>query len=734
MRWKISDLPPEPGWVSPAQEPLHTSGGLNRLRAVPRGAAPYRARIHRSPRGRAAPALHAAALLVVLLAIVGRGGVPCLAGGDARASVSGPIAESVPEGAGLFLHIRDAQALESVFRRAFRSSAEDAGLTSGRPAEAAGGNDDAVARLLQGLTRPPVPRRPSAAHRGELAIVAPSWRDLRSSSWLVRGKDPGLVNEWFDPGLRRESQASGGIQSFLVADELRVAVRGDLLLISPQEGDGGTWERTIALWRGKGGRPLSADPLFERLTGQLPAGSLATVYVNPGASGSQPPSSASAWPALRLAAIGMYERDGRLEFAVRGARHEDPPGNTAIPRPVASDLLHLPRTTLLAWATTFDLEETYRAAADVDKAPTLGRYVRYLRSLVAPGPIDASLFGGIGPGFILAWGHGLGGSNASPQLAVMIECANAEAVREEAARVAGTIAHVLETIDTREPGSGPLLLRSSYLGTEIVEMPLASYAQRSRLPVAPLLAPLTPSFAAVDRWLVIALSPEHIRRIIQARHGLVATLEAEPDAVRAVRRSDQSGDVLVVQAALASDIVGEWLDGLEAGRPSLLDTKWWRPAQPQIARKLRQIGIGMKARQRPGVVEVARVYPHSAAVGRIEPGDLILGVDGQLLAMQQPNGDLRRRLAESSRTPGPLLRIQRAEELLDVELELEPSGEPEARLLPPAEAMRELAVLGSYIECATLTVRASTDDDYRAHVTVRLGSREAGRSSAQAPP
>jgi hypothetical protein len=102
--------------------------------------------------------------------------------------------------------------------------------------------------------------------------------------------------------------------------------------------------------------------------------------------------------------------------------------------------------------------------------------------------------------------------------------------------------------------------------------------------------------------------------------------------------------------------------------------------------------------------------------------------------MQQPNGDLRRRLAESSRTPGPLLRIQRAEELLDVELELEPSGEPEARLLPPAEAMRELAVLGSYIECATLTVRASTDDDYRAHVTVRLGSREAGRSSAQAPP
>ena len=152
----------------------------------------------------------------------------------------------------------------------------------------------------------------------------------------------------------------------------------------------------------------------------------------------------------------------------------------------------------------------------------------------------------------------------------------------------------------------------------------------------------------------------------------------------------------------------------------MLDPKWWRAKEAPIRKKLRRIGIGMKARQRPGVVVVAKVYPNTASDRLLKPGDRIIGVDGQLLAMDRPNADLRRQLRAAPIRPGPVLRVLRDNALIDVRLLIpdEPQAVASDRWTP-AVLLRELAALGDVVDLATFAVEPNCDDHYAAQLVLQ---------------
>jgi hypothetical protein len=554
----------------------------------------------------------------------------------------------------------------------------------------------------------------------ELAAVAPSWSRLDQAVWLFRVPEEGLIDRWFPPGDRAQEDDTGQMRFFSVADDIIVCVRDDVLAMGRRSVGSPFLGETMALMASLRGSTLENSAAFDQLTMSLPPQPLGMLYVahNAAKEGSERPLSSLA-PKPDQAVVGFYHDANRLELALRTL-----PPQTA--RPVVADyaveqLLKLPRATSLAWATTMDPKQTFASTADNPSARAVSRYLRLLEGLISPEQLESGLLESLGPNLLLVWNPNLRTHGAVPQVAVMIECANPQAVRDEAELVAGRILALLEAVDPGASRTKPRIQTSRYFGTRIVQIPLGEYAARSNSGVVKLLGQATPCFAAIDRWFVFAMSPEHIHRILRSNNGLATCLNAVPEIRRACERYRPSRTLGVAQPGLAAGIIKRWLTDFDEGTASLLDPKWWQATEAPIKRKLRRFGIGMKARQRPGVVVVAVVYPGTASDGLLKPGDRIVGVDRQLLAMDRPNADLRRRLRAAPIRPGPVLRVLRDDALIDVRLVI--PDEPEVFVSDrwtPAGLLRDLAAPGDAVGLATFAAEPDCDDYYAAHLVLQL--------------
>ena len=147
----------------------------------------------------------------------------------------------------------------------------------------------------------------------------------------------------------------------------------------------------------------------------------------------------------------------------------------------------------------------------------------------------------------------------------------------------------------------------------------------------------------------------------------------------------------------------------------------WRTVLGDEARssrsRRRALGIGMRVTQKPGRVTVARVYSGAPADGHLQPGDEILGVNGRLLSLGNPNADLRRMIQSAGQNETVALRILRDSKYVDVEITPGPA-EPKQGQGGAVEALGRLARLGQALRYCTFTVFASRPDQYVARVTL----------------
>lgn len=543
----------------------------------------------------------------------------------------------------------------------------------------------------------------------EIGIIAESAFTFERAVWLVRLDKPGLVDHWFPRFQRRRETREGAIHQFITHMGMSVVVSGDLLVLARGDGaDQRLTEIIVQLGEGDDAETLGRDRGFGKMLGQLPTGALAVVYLttdqDPAASGG----GVFALPGIRSAVIGIYERDGRIDIVLNGERTE---ARTADPltRDAVARLAGLPPTTLMAVATRIDLREAYDATSESASTGSLGRYMQLLKGLVTEELDTSVLFPDDGSQVIFAWGQERRGIRSTPQFTILIECADADAVRAELDRIGERVLRILATVDVPKGVAPPTIVRETYLGTTITRMPVGRHAATSRFPPVRLLENVEPSWAVLDNWLVVALTPVHLQNVIDAANRLGPTLGRSREVAQLVRGLDGAATIAVSKPVWASHVVNRWLGDAADGKASLLDTAWWRSTVQPASSRHRALGVGMERRQLPGVVVVRRVYRDTRADGRLRGDDRIIGVNGRLLAMAAPNADLRRLLAETPDHKSPALRVVRDGAQIDVQLPP----------LKPATALDTLVQIGRSVRSATLSI---TEDDERftAHLSLRF--------------
>jgi len=621
------------------------------------------------------------------------------------------LSRFVPENVSFFVSIRELDELDGALRRA-RVWSLFPSLT-GRPAP--GAAFDLHAALTRFLG-PASSINLRELLTTEVGIVSSSWQSLDRAVWLVRLPRPDSAERWFPVDRRIGGGAAAG-RAFRMDNGLIVCVRDDVAAIGRRWDDGSCLRDVVSVMTGGSERSLDRNADFRALLGPLPARPLAVAY------GSVPRGGASAvetplglLSSFGRVAVGVYENDGRIDFAIRAAldrpRLTRPLSTLAMQR-----LLHLPQTTLWTLAANIQADSSASPTAEVPAQSILRRYAALLGGILADETGEHPPAVRFGPHVIFVWGQDLSDRGTTPQLAVLIECDHGEAAVARVEQIGQRAFDLLKPVHPESSAAEPAIHESSRLGVRITHVPLKEYAESSRAPWAPLLGGLEPAWAASGPWLVVALTRDHLERILDGQHGLIPTLNMD-GSLRSAWGTGERSVVSVFRGGLSGEVMRRWLKAQEEGLPSLLDPRWWTPAGDANAAALKYLGIGMRGRQEPGGVVVARLHPGSSADGRLQAGDRIVGVDGALLDLNAPNADLRRKLAESESSDIRTLRVLRGEQWLDVSL-------PRQRtpFRPnPQEIVRELAALADALEFAGFAVLPSTDNVYSARLSLRFAA------------
>ena len=336
-------------------------------------------------------------------------------------------------------------------------------------------------------------------------MVADSWSQLGGAVWLARVRSGDVIDRWFPKDQRRGEGQTSVVRSFRTNDGLRVVVRDGIVAMgSPKRSPVPAKSDRTPYVVGQGGDALEQAQSYHDLAAYLPGRPLATAYAarrRPVEAGSGP-----RWliPELDGVAVGMYEHDGHIDFSIRGRRTVPRAGN-AITQPAYGRLLRLPRTTLFASATSVDVGRVFREAIGNPSSGVLGRYLALLGVSDEKATSDPGFLDLLGPHVVTAWDQDLTAEDATPQVALMVECQDSAATMREVRRIADRMIELLRVVDPVEPIDAPKILQSAHLGTPITYVSLKQYAERSRFPIMRLLANVEPAWAT--RGGVVCIGP-----------------------------------------------------------------------------------------------------------------------------------------------------------------------------------------------------------------------------------
>ncbi|MFQ5591081.1 MAG: hypothetical protein ACE5HE_07965 [Phycisphaerae bacterium] len=557
--------------------------------------------------------------------------------------------------------------------------------------------------------------------RAEVGIVASSWTKLGSAVWLVRVSRAETLDEWFPRRMRRMSGVTGDLVSFRTRGGMDVCVRGDVAAMTRRTRRDSPLRDVRRLMQHEGDDSLDRSDMFRDLVSYLPGRCLATVYLSRnGPRTANGDGGSGLWPELDRAAVGLYEHDGRIDLALRASLTK-PQKLTPLEDHGVLQLMRLPQTTLFALATTMDFDRVYSAAMSNPSRSVWNRYLAILTGLARHASHRSQTGTGLGPHVVFAWGQDLSEEGSSPQVALMVECRSAQALRAEVTRIAGNLVKLAARTNEPAPEVLPTIQRELHLGTLVEHVPLGPYAAQRKSGMASLLGGADPAWAAWRNWFIIALSRDHLERILDAQTGLIPTIAAVADARELQERHAARSSVALAQPALAADVLDRWIKDYEEGSPSALGPSWWANPPGLGDAVGARLGVVLRADKERGVIVVADVPAQSPAQGHLQVGDLVLGIDGHLLGLRSPGSDLQEWLMQNAGRPEPILRIQRGGRMLDVGAPWASShGGGAPQYARPVDAVRELATLGRGLRLATFSVHAADEMRYSALLTLRF--------------
>ncbi|MBN1512795.1 MAG: PDZ domain-containing protein [Phycisphaerae bacterium] len=659
------------------------------------------------------PRLVSGALAIVFAAPV----LADVASGEPQA----PLSRLVPADTGVFVEFRRLDRLQEQLRnlnawRLIELFTTDAGGADRSDANRTPNWAEVISTNLG------IPAEEAFTHlfAGQAALAAPDWQRLRYGVIVLRPPDPSIINRLTAPEQVIATESRGErVRLYQTRPGLWLATDGRVVVLSQQSETTDFYRKVIALLDGGKEPSLAGLPSYIGQVRQLGTDCAGHVYfaVPTGSGGGD------YWPSLQWGVIGIHVRDQRVDLVIR-ARLDQVRERIYRPPVEVDRLMQLPLSTLWTWGTSVNWPAVRER---------LSREAGVFGTLSSALPVSQEALSGwlarLGPRIVVVWGHGAGEAGDLPQVAVLLESREASGT---ARALDDAIAAFLK--DRRPDGSDqhhPRLSREEHAGTTVSRLAFPTSRPADGEPrAATLRHRIQPAYAPLDGWLVMGLQADHVRTIIDADRGLVPRLRDAPEMELVVRRRARSTTLSICQPALCSQIIRRWL-GDSADDPH----SFWRLVLSgdgsNAARPKQSLGIGMSVRQKPGRVCVSRVYAGTPANGKLQPGDEILAIDGRVLSMDQPNADLRRYVRAQEEGRPFVLRVQRKEEWLDVELTLPPPPPPQPGI---AEMLERLARLGDDLHYATFAVSASRPDHYIARLTLGFSRETATPTPATSQP
>lgn len=622
------------------------------------------------------------------------------------------LARFVPQSASIFVTAHRLDEIDTALRRAhlLRLIPMLGGFASGSPVDIA-----ATARRFLGLgTTGPT----ALLLRSEVGLIAPASLGVTESVWLFRLPPKVRVDHLF-PRIRRLSSGGELVTMYRTTTGVTLCVRDGVVAAARRWGPGTLYDETVRLMRTETKSSLATSKEYRALLAHLPDKPLAvaSLLVEPKLEGKL--SGWSGWiPPIDRAIIGLYEGQGRLDLVVRASLATP----TKVPKLAATAvkrLLELPRTTLYASGTTVQMPSSIEAAAMQSQSGTLSRYLALLAAIQQFSGDAPQEPVALGPHVLVAWGQDLRENTTTPQLALLIECHDAQGGRARARHMAQSIIGVLRTIDTADVRESISIQETRHLGVPIEYVKLARYSRESGLSLAPLTAHIEPAWTVWNEWLIVALSRDHLERILDAQFGLSSTLADVRDVVAMRSRNEAVAALTLVQPRLAADILGGWLSALESGQASLLDAGMWPIGLTQPVENSKTFKLEPSAQA--GSLAVTQVGTESPVSGILQLHDRIIGVDGRLLPLTVTVDEFWRQLEGGAASVPARLRLRRGEEVLEVTVRRDLHAVGSSSLgFNPADALRELGSLGRALQFASYSVNVTDPLHFSARLSLRF--------------
>lgn len=565
-----------------------------------------------------------------------------------------------------------------------------------------------------------------AIESAELALIAPDLSELDSAVWLARSPD----KEAFDAfGRRRANRAnlSGAARFFGTRSGLLVSVRGNVVAMARRSAGRASLSDTMLLMSGRHSPSLFDDRQFQALVSYLPAKPLAVAYLGFNDQTKDGATTAKDTLDLDRMTVGMYEGDGLLSFAVRATTFR-PVDRPAVSGEAIQRLALLPRTTLLGAAVRIDSPRIGTPARG-GASPVLARIKTLLMGLRDPARFRTP-FPEIDPNIVVAWDQDLRLGRSTPQVALLLQTPSPAALQQE---VAHLVINALKLFDALSPSvrRAPIAVkRRLHLGTSIYSVDLGGSKSGAGHPFEHIVRNIEPSWAIIGKWFAIALSADHLERILDAHRGIEPTLKILPDAYALTQHGRNRTMVVIAQADLAGHVLDEWLADFDAGKPSLLQSRWWGQFDGG-RRAARNVTLSTKPAPTGGAVDVVEVVPGVASAtgdsetGGVHVGDRIIAVNEKLIDMDRPEDDFRKLLAGGGPDGVLTLRLIRGDRLLDVDIPA-PARNPEYSVLViPSTVVRDLASLAKTVRFASFTSFVTPPGEYAGRLTLRFGADQA---------
>jgi hypothetical protein len=417
--------------------------------------------------------------------------------------------------------------------------------------------------------------------------------------------------------------------------------------------------------------------------------------------------------------VGMYDRGGRLDFAMRGNRMS-PGEREALSESAVARVRSLPQSTVLTWAGTHDFEAVLRGEVE-EFGGVLARYARLLADLRRQEGMQDPL-PPIGRQFIVALDRDPTAERQTPQAAALLDSPDARALAADFSDAVDAFLDLIYSIDTVQEQDAPAIEVWMHGETPVSTVELNRYASASRFRGAALVRSMAPSWAARGDWFIFTTTKEEMIRVLDAEAGAKPTFGEVAHAKAALEQGAKRNSVGFVQGSALAELLIEWLRHAERGYPSILNRTTM--AKNALSSGPRPAELGITLREPPvvGEVVVEDVAPGSSAHRQLYPEDRIVAIDGRVLNLALPDQDFQRRLAAGT-SQNRMLRVLRGDEVVDVTLSTPPVAvNLPAIPLDAGAATRELALIVREIEFASFSELHTEPEHYSALVSVRFVS------------